>query len=57
MPSQTDRDYDYHYDSDDPYVYEGTKVLINKFRLTDCSELSRIERMITGAAMDELNEY
>lgn len=56
MPNQSERDYDYHYDSDDPYVYEGTHVLINKFDLTDYNELSHVERMITGATVASLED-
>lgn len=54
MPNREDQSYDYHYDSDDPYVYEGTNILINKFGLTNPIELSRIERAITGAAIASL---
>lgn len=54
MPSREDQAYDYHYDSDDPYVYEGTSTLINKFGLTNPIELSRIEKAITGAAIASL---
>lgn len=54
MPNQSEQDYDYRYDSDDPYVYENTHVLINRFGITDYIELSRIERMITGAAVASL---
>ncbi|MEG0681910.1 MAG: Fic family protein [Raoultibacter sp.] len=51
MPKQGEQDYDYRYDPNDPYVYEGTHVLINKFGLTDCNEVSHVERMVTGAAV------
>lgn len=49
--------YDYTYDSDDPYVYPGTKVLINKFGLHDQEELWDAERAITGVATAELEAH
>lgn len=51
------RNYDYAYDSDDPYVYLGTKVLINKLGLHGQEELWEAERAITGVAAAELEEY
>lgn len=48
--------YDYTYDSDDPYVYLGTNVLINKFGLTDFDELWDVERAITGVVVAELED-
>ncbi|WP_255465891.1 hypothetical protein [Adlercreutzia sp. ZJ242] len=36
--------YGYQYDPDDPYVYKGTNVLVNKFGLTDFDELWKVER-------------
>ena len=48
MPSK--RTYNYKYDSDDPYVYPGTDVLVNKLGLTDFDELWNAERAITGVA-------
>lgn len=46
--------YDYAYDLNDPYVYKGTDVLINKFGLTDFDELWSVERELSGAAAAEL---
>ncbi len=46
--------YDYTYDSNDPYVYKGTDVLINKFGLTDFDELWSVERELSGVAAAEL---
>jgi cell filamentation protein len=50
MPELNDNLYDYCYDSDDPYVYEGTNTLVNRFGLIDSRELSQAERAITGVA-------
>lgn len=50
------REYDYVYDADDPYVYAGTKVLVNKLGLHDFDELWDAERAITGVAAAELEE-
>jgi cell filamentation protein len=55
MPSK--KAYDYVYDADDPYVYKGTNVLINKLGLTDFDELWNAERAITGVAAAELEEH
>ncbi len=46
--------YDYEYDSNDPYVYAGTKVLRNKLGLRDFDELWDAERAITGVTAAEL---
>lgn len=51
MPRKT---YDYEYDSNDPYVYAGTKVLRNKLGLRDFDELWDAERAITGVTAAEL---
>lgn len=51
MPRRT---YDYEYDSNDPYVYAGTKVLRNKLGLRDFDELWDAERAITGVTAAEL---
>lgn len=48
------KSYDYQYDSQDPYVYAGSKVLINKFGLRDDDELWAVERAITGVVAAEL---
>ncbi|WP_432762679.1 Fic/DOC family protein [Adlercreutzia aquisgranensis] len=40
-----------------PYVYAGTKVLINKLGLTNFDELWNAERAITGVAAAELEEH
>lgn len=53
MPRKT---YDYDYDSNDPYVYAGTKVLRNKLGLRDFDELWDAERAITGVRAAELEE-
>ena len=55
MPDR--RTYDYKYDSDDPYVYPGTEVLVNKLDLRDFDELWDAERAITGVAAAELEEH
>ena len=46
--------HDYIYNSNDPYVYKGTDVLINKFGLKDFDELWNVERELSGAAAAEL---
>ena len=46
--------YDYEYDSNDPYVYAGTKVLRNELGLRDFDELWDAERAITGVTAAEL---
>lgn len=51
MPRKT---YDYEYDSNDPYVYAGTKVLRNKLGLRNFDELWDVERAITGVTAAEL---
>ena len=51
------RSYNYQYDADDPYVYAGTKVLVNKFGLVDFDELWNAERAITGVAAAELEAH
>lgn len=51
------KSYDYQYDSQDPYVYAGSKVLINKFGLRDDDELWAVERAITGVVAAELEEH
>lgn len=49
--------YDYKYDSDDPYVYPDTEVLINKLGLLRQEELWEAERAISGVAAAELEEH
>lgn len=46
--------YDYHYESDDPYVYPGTNVLINKFGFTNLEKLNQAERLLTGVVTSRL---
>lgn len=48
--------YDYVYDSADPYVYKGTTVLVNKFGILNTDVLSRVERKITGVEAARLAE-
>lgn len=46
--------YDYQYDPNDPYVYPGTHVLINKLGLKSFDELWAAERAITGVTAAQL---
>ncbi len=43
MPNRQARSYKYRYDDQDPYVYPGTHVLVNKFDLHDFDDLSMAE--------------
>ena len=54
MFNAVDTLYDYQYDDDDPYVYPGTKVLVNRFNCRDQEKLSEIERTITFIKASEL---
>ncbi len=56
MPDTPIRTYDYRYDDDDPYVYEGTGVLINRFGLKTWDELNQAERSITAVAIAALED-
>jgi cell filamentation protein len=48
--------YLYDYQSDDPYCYPGTKVLINKLNITDAEQLFHAERRLTSLRLAELSD-
>lgn len=43
-------------DLQDPYCYQGTSVLINKFNLRNFDKLKQIERVLTGARLIDLHK-
>ena len=43
-------------DLQDPYCYQGTSVLINKFNLRNLDKLKQIERVLTGARLIDLHK-
>lgn len=43
-------------DLQDPYCYQGTSVLINKFNLRNIEKLKQIERVLTGARLIDLHK-
>lgn len=47
MTELEDTTYDYQYESNDPYVYPGTRVLINKFGFVNQEQLSKTERLLS----------
>lgn len=58
MPEEfSDNTYNYEYESDDPYVYPGTRVLRNKFGIRNPETLSAIERELTYQKLIDLQGY